>query len=144
MRRREHCSFWFLVSYILSDGSDDPPAAAATHQPRDCRPPRRVAPCLTENWVPGGGYPEPSEPEPSRSNSRNRGYLYCTLGTRVPVNCSMRSPPDWGTRCFLHTLQQLYPQTLASRPCRLTTENREYPFVRSRNTLHTRYPYQRK
>ena len=30
-----------------------------------------VAPRLTENRVPGGG-----RPEPSRSNSRNRGYLY--------------------------------------------------------------------
>ena len=37
----------------------------------------RVAPRLTENRVPGGGYPEePSEPELSRPNSRNRGYLY--------------------------------------------------------------------
>ena len=36
----------------------------------------RVAFRLTENRVPGGGYPEPSEPELSRSNSRNRGYLY--------------------------------------------------------------------
>ena len=46
----------------------------------------RVAPRLTENRVPGGGYPEPSEPELSRSNSRNRAYLYAGYpGTRVPV-----------------------------------------------------------
>ena len=36
----------------------------------------RVAPRLTENRVPGGEYPEPSEPESSRSNSRNRAYFY--------------------------------------------------------------------
>ena len=36
----------------------------------------RVAPRLTENRVPGGEYPEPSEPEPSGSNSRNRGNFY--------------------------------------------------------------------
>ena len=42
---------------------------------------------------------EPSEPEPSRSNLRNRGYLYPGyLGTRVPVNCSIWRPQDWGIR----------------------------------------------
>ena len=39
----------------------------------------RVAPRLTENRVPATGYPEPSEPEPSRSNPRNRGYLYPSI-----------------------------------------------------------------
>ena len=35
----------------------------------------RVAPRLAENRVPGGGYPEPSEPEPYRFHFSTRGYL---------------------------------------------------------------------
>ena len=61
----------------------------------------RVAPRLTENRVPGGGYPEPSEPEPSRSNPRNRGYLYPSIvlygGPRLghtSIYTAAAVPPD--------------------------------------------------
>ena len=62
----------------------------------------RVAPRLTENRVPGGGYPEPSEPELSRSNSRNRAYLYAGYpGTRYPL-IALYGAPKTGVHVDLH------------------------------------------
>ena len=69
---------------------------------------------------------------------------------RVPAYPSLfNSEPSRLGQTLIYTryiLQRLYPYTFASRPCRLQTENGEYPYLRSHNTLrtHTRYPDQRK
>ena len=94
----------------------------------------RVAPRLTENRVPGGGYPEPSEPEPSRSNSRNRGYLY----PRYPSFVLYKAPKTGVyVDLYIHCMHQLCPKTFASRPCRLQAKNGEYPHLRPHSTLRT-------
>ena len=70
------------------------------------------APRLTENWVPGGGYPEPSEPDPPRSNSRNRGYLY----PRYP-----------GTRQLCYTEATRLGYTLIYTPAAVPLDSRLSP-----------------
>ena len=85
----------------------------------------RVAPRLTENRIPGGGYPEPSEPESSRSNSQNRGYFYPGYpGTRQLFNTE---PPRLYNRVFvdLYTTYTAAAVPLDSHLSALQTTNRE-------------------
>ena len=110
----------------------DPPGELCGPRPRNTREPQqavrelttlcwpmknmlvvyRVAPRLTEDRVPCGGYLEPSEPEPSRSTSRNRGYLY---------------PGYPGTRHLLCTEAPRLGNTLIYTPATVPLDSRLSP-----------------
>ena len=90
----------------------------------------RVAPRLTENWVPGGGYPERSAPEMSLSNSRNRGYLYPGYpSTGVPryVSTVLYGGPTTGVYVDLHSSGCASRLSPLAPPCRLQDKSRKYP-----------------